>query len=103
MIEAAQAAFLVASEGERGLAVRTGFAEQTELAATVTERDELFAEQLHAHRRAIGLCHLFRQQRRHPVASHQPAHRRIALDPAQKLVFRLRQHGRSLPKESLVS
>ena len=100
VIEAAQSAFLVAAEGERGLAVRTGFAEQPGLAVGVAERDQLFAEQLHPHRRAVRLCDLFGQQRRHPVAAHQPSHRRIALDPAQQFVLGLCQHGKcsALPK-----
>ncbi len=41
--------------------MRTGFAEQPELAVTVTKRDELFAEELDSHRRAVQLHHLFGQ------------------------------------------
>ena len=93
VIEATKAAFLVAAEGERGLAMRTGFAEHPNLAVAIAERDELFSEQLQAHRSAVRLRDLFRQHRRHPVAAHQPPHRRIALDPAQQFVFGLRQHG----------
>ena len=96
VIEAAQAAFLVAAEGERSLAVRTGLAEQAELAVAVAERDELLAEKLQRCTGApSGVATCSDRQRRHPVAAHQPAHRRIALDATQQLVFRLRQHGRS--------
>src|SRR3974377_30789 len=93
MIETAAAAFLVASESKRCLAVRAEFAEQTELSLAVAERHEFFAEQLEAHRRAIAPCNLFGQKRGHPMTPHQASHRRIALDLAQQLVFRRRQHA----------
>ncbi len=99
MIEAAQAALFVASERERGFAMRTGLAEQAEFSVAVTERNELLAEQLDPHRRAVGAGNLFGQQRGHPVAPHQLAHRGFSFDTAQQLVFHRGQHARSPLKQ----
>ncbi len=63
--------------------MRTGLAEQAEFSAKVTERNELLAEQLDPHRRAVEPRNLFGQQRGHPVAPHQPAHRSFTFDTAQ--------------------
>src|SRR6516225_11128491 len=81
VIETAQAAFLVASESKRGLAVRTKLAKQTELSFAVAERHEFLAKELDAHRRTAGFCNLFGEKRRDPVTPHQSAHRRIGFDP----------------------
>ena len=95
MIEATQAAFLIAPERERSLAVRTGLAEQTDFSIAVAERNELLAEQLNPHRRAVGAGNLFGQKRGHPVPAHQAAHRSFTFDTAQQFVFLCGQHARS--------
>ena len=53
VIDAAQAAFLVAAEEQRRAAMRTIGIDQTNLALAVAEGDQVFAEQPHAQRRAI--------------------------------------------------
>ena len=52
----------------------------------VAKGDELFAEQLHAHRRAIGLGQFARHQRRHPITPQHLAHRGSRSDPGDQLV-----------------
>ena len=55
MIDAAQAAFLVAPEIQRDAAMRAEFVEQADAALAVAEGDQVLAEQADAHRRAVGL------------------------------------------------
>ena len=78
--------------------MRAVFVEHAEPALRVAEHHEALAEQLDAHRRAVGLGDLFGQARRDPVAAHDLAHRRVALDAAQQIVF-FRGHRR-LPRTS---
>src|SRR5487761_2029198 len=87
VIKATQAAFFVASKRERRLAVRTRFTEKAELSVAVAERNELLAEELNPHRRAVGPGNLFRQKRGYPVPPHQVAHRSFTIDTAQQFVF----------------
>src|SRR5216684_1316156 len=49
VIDAAQAGFLVASEPQRGTAVRTKLVDEADPAFAVAKTDELLAEQLHAY------------------------------------------------------
>ena len=91
VIEAPQAAFLVAAEGERGVAMRATLGEHAKPALAVAEYDQILAEHARAHRRGIRFRHFFRQAGRQPVAAEQLAHRRVALDAAQQVVF-LRGH-----------
>ena len=74
VVDAPQPALLVAAEEQRGAAVGTELVEQADAAAGVAERDEVLAEQAHAHGRAIGLRQLPAEQRRQPVAAHRGAH-----------------------------
>ena len=55
-------------------AVRAELVDQADLALGVAERQQLLAENLHAHLRAVRLGDLPRQQDRHPVAA-SVAHR----------------------------
>ena len=55
VIDAAQPAFLVAPEEQRGAAMRAVFVDQTDAALAVAERHEVLAEQPDAHRRTIRL------------------------------------------------
>src|SRR6185312_10211779 len=83
----------VAREIERNPAVRAEFVEQTDAALAVAEGDEVFAEQPHPYRCAIGLGNLAGQQRRHPIAPHRLAHRRARTDPGDQFVVLAWQHG----------
>ena len=55
VIDAAQAAFLVAAEEHRGAAVRAAVIEDADAALGVAEGDQLLAQELDAHRRGVGL------------------------------------------------
>jgi hypothetical protein len=74
VVRAAQATFLVATEEQRHAAMRAELVDQADAALRVAERDQLLAEDLHPHRRAVGLGHFAGEQHRHPVAAHQLAH-----------------------------
>ena len=69
MINAAQAALFVAAKKQRRAAVGAMFFEQTDSALAVAKGDQIFAEQAHAHRRAIGLGDFAGEQRWNPIAS----------------------------------
>jgi hypothetical protein len=74
VVGAPDAVFLVAAEVERSAAVRAEFVDQADLALGIAKREQLLAEDRHAHLRAIGIGDFARQQDRHPVAAHQVAH-----------------------------
>ena len=76
--------------------MRAELAEHADAPVRVAESDKILAEETHANRRSVALDELLGEQRRHPVAPHQRAHRRIALNAAEQLVFLTGQHGRSL-------
>ena len=73
--------------------MRAVFVEHADAALAVAEHDEILAEQAHLDRRAVGLGHFLRQAGRDPVAAHDLAHRRVAFDAAQQVVFLRRHHG----------
>src|SRR5262249_47812933 len=77
VIGAADAVLLVAAEIERRAAVRAELVDEADLAFAVAEGEQLLAQNLHTHRRAVGLGDLAREQNRYPVAPHQAAHRRV--------------------------
>ncbi len=95
VVQAAQAAFLVAAVDERGAPVRALLVEHADAAVAVAEHDEVLAEHARLDRRAVGLAHLLDQAHRQPVAPHQPAHRRVADDTAQQVVLLRGDHGAS--------
>src|SRR5690242_12103441 len=76
MIGTAQAAFFVAAEPERYAAMGAELVDDADAPFAVAEGDQLLAEQLHAHRRAVALRQLPVEQRRDPVAPEKLAHRR---------------------------
>jgi hypothetical protein len=96
VIEAAQAAFLVAREHQRGAAVRAEFVEHADAAFGVTEDDEAFAKQAHADRRAVRFGNLLGQAGGDPVPPHDLAHRGVAFDAAEQVVF-FGAHGAFAP------
>jgi hypothetical protein len=73
VIEAADAAFLVAAEEQRGAAMRAAMVHHADAAGTVAERNQLLAQHHEAHRRPVAL-QLGRFQGRQPVLPHQLAH-----------------------------
>ena len=93
VIEAAQAAILVAREHQRGAPVRAVFVEHADATFAVAENNEVLTEQTNLDRRAVGLRDFLGQAGGDPVPAHDLAHRRIALDAAQQVVFLLRHHG----------
>ena len=94
VIEAAQAAFFVAAQHQRGAAVRTVFVQHAKAALGIAECHEVVAERANTHRRAVVLGDFFGKAGRHPVLPHQLAHRRAVLDAAQEIVLLDCQHGR---------
>ena len=93
VVEAAQTAFLVAPEEQRGLAVRAELAEHADTPVGVAEGDEILAEEPDANRRTIALDQLLREQRRYPMSPHQPAHGGVAFDAAEQFVLFTGEHA----------
>jgi hypothetical protein len=95
VIDAADPAFLVASQEQRRAAVRAAVVHHADPACAVAKRDQLLAEQHQANRRAVG--REFRgQRRRNPVMPHQLAHHCRRADSREFPAFDLRCH-RILP------
>ena len=86
VIDAAQPAFLVAAEIERGAAVRAQFVQQADAAVGVAERDKVLAEQADAGGGTIGFGDFLGQQGRNPIAPHGIAHRRARPNPGDEFV-----------------
>ena len=84
VVQAAQAAFLVASQRERGPAVRTVFVDHAKAPLAVAKGDEVLAEQANAHRRAVRLRRLPRTCTREASAdaSARPSAHCLRLDTA---------------------
>jgi hypothetical protein len=99
VIDAAQAALLVAAEKQRRAAVRTAMVHDADAAIRVAEGNQFFAEQHQAHWRAIPF-QLGRLGRRHPVAPHQVAHDGARTDAGQLNAFAGCGHGWSLTRRS---
>jgi len=87
VIDAAQAAFLVASEIERDATMRAELLDQADAALGVAERDQVLAEQAGARRRAVGFGDLAREQRGDPIPAHGVAHRGALSHPGDKFVL----------------
>jgi hypothetical protein len=82
VIDAAQSAFLVASEKQRGAAMRAAVIHHADMALAVAEGDELFAEQHQTDRGTVG-NELGRHQCGDPVTAHQFAHDSTGADARQ--------------------
>ena len=93
VIDAAHARFFVASEEKRGTAMRAVCGQQANRAVGVAERNQVFAEQPHAHGIAVRVRQLRRQQGGHPVAPHDIAHRRPGANSGDQFVVFSFQHG----------
>ncbi len=66
--------------------MRAELVDEADPARAVAKPDELLAEQLDAHRRAIGLGHFAGQQCRDPIAPQHVAHLRSGTDTGYQLV-----------------
>src|SRR5439155_16635571 len=93
VIRAAQAAVLVAAEPERHAAMRAELLHQADAAFAVAPGDERLAEELDAHRRAVGLGYITRQHRRQPVAPEKTAHQRPGPGARQRFVVLSANHS----------
>ena len=76
--------------------MRTNVVDQANLAVRVAERDQVFAEQPHAQRSAVGLRQIGGLQDRNPIPPHQFAHGRSRADAGEKQVFGF-GHGADIP------
>jgi hypothetical protein len=94
---AAQAAFLVAPVIEVGAAMRAVRLDDADLAVGRAEGQQLLAQDPDLLGRAVALGKLLRQQRRHPEAAQEIAHRRAGSALRQKFVVRLAQHQSPSP------
>jgi len=101
VVHAPKAFPVVAAIEKAGAAMRAAVPHQANRPGRHAERDEIFAQQAHAQRRAVTLRQLAGQGGRHPVLAHQLAHRSSAPDPTQELVVFATQHGVFLSTESL--
>ena len=99
VIDAAQPALLVASEEERDAPVRAELVEESDAAVRVSKRHQVFAQELDAHGRTIGLRKLRREQRRDPVTAHGVSHRRSGTNAGDELVLFVCQHGALLCRD----
>ncbi len=71
MIGAAQAIFLIAADPKRGAAMGAELVDQRIAPRGIAPSQQPFAEELHAHRRAVRLGQFAREQRRDPIAAEQ--------------------------------
>lgn len=94
VVDAPQAAFLVASEPQIDQPVGAIAVEQTQAAVGVFEGDQVLAQHAHPHWRAIRRRQFFRQQHRHPEPPHQVAHQRAGTHAGQVFVVLFCEHRR---------
>ena len=92
VVEAAQAALLVAPEHERRATVRAILAEHADAPVAVAKDDEVLAEHPRAHGLAVGFAHFLDEADGLPMPAHELPHRRVAFDTAQQLVLFPSQH-----------
>jgi hypothetical protein len=86
VIDAAQAAFLVARQGQRCLAVRAALVDDAHAAVRRAKGDEVDAQQAHAERPPPGLELAGRDGGQPVVLPDHLAHRRAVLDAGQQVV-----------------
>jgi hypothetical protein len=91
VIDAAQSALLVASEKQRGAAMRTTVIENADPPRAVAKGDQFLTEQHQPQRIAIRR-QLQRKTGGQPVLPHQITHWRAGPDAGQQFVFSARGH-----------
>jgi hypothetical protein len=87
MVDAANAALLIATEVKRGAAVRTVSLDDADFVVGVAKGDQILAEQAQANGRAIWIGQLVTQHRGQPEAAKQFAHRRSRPDTTREFVI----------------
>jgi hypothetical protein len=92
VVNAAQAALLVAAEEKVGAAMCTRGLDQPDATLRVAERDQALAHHLHADRRTVRFRQLARQRHRQPEAPEVLAHRAAGTGAHQQLVLCAAQH-----------
>ena len=95
VIDAADAAFLVAAEPEIGAAMRAILVDDADHAAGVAEGEQFLAHDDDLFRRAVGLRQFRGQQHRHPEPAQQFAHSRPRTALGQELVVFGAEHRAS--------
>ena len=93
VIDAADAAFLIAAEPEIGAAVRAILVDDTDHAARVAERQQLLAHHDDLFRRPVGFRQFLGQQHRQPEPAQQLAHRRAGAAFGQESIVLCAEHG----------
>src|SRR5439155_6675797 len=95
VIQAAQAALLIAAEHQRSTAVRTVLVHHTDTPIAVAKDHEVFAKGTRLDRRAARLGDLPYQAYGRPIPSHELPHGGFTLHQTQQFVFFLGHHGNS--------
>src|SRR5262245_17175697 len=90
VVDTAQATLFIAAKKQRYPPMRTVLLEKPDTTGRVTKGYQVFAQQLDAHRWAIGFRHLPREQRRHPVPAHGLSHRHARTNTRDQFVFFVR-------------
>ena len=67
--------------------MRAHVIDEADFAVGITKRDEIFAEQSHAQRRAVGFWEVGGLQGGNPVLAEEIAHRSARSDARQEFVF----------------
>jgi hypothetical protein len=97
MIGAAQAAPFVAAVVEIGAAMRTVRLDDADATVAVAERQQVFTEDLDLLLRAVALGQFLGEQRRHPEAAQQVAHRRARPAAGQEFIVLATEHQSPRP------
>jgi hypothetical protein len=92
VIDAADAAFLIAAEPEIGAAVRTILIDHPDHAARVAEREQFLAHHDDLLRRTVGFRQFLGQQHRQPEPAQQLAHCGAATAFGQEFVVLCAEH-----------
>ena len=87
MVQTAKAALLVAPKNERSPAVGTQLIKRADATFSVTEHNNVLAQQANAQWRAIGFGHFLDHAGRHPVLPHQLPHRGFTFHTTKQIIL----------------
>jgi hypothetical protein len=93
VVDAAQAAFLVAPEEQGCAPMGAELLEEPDAALGVAEGHEILAQELHPDGRTVGRGQFPGEQRRDPVAPQRVPHGCAGANASDELVFFVGQHG----------
>src|SRR5438552_32729 len=96
VVDAADAALLVAAEEEVGASMGADGLDETDAVVAVAKRNELFTENRDAHRRPVTFRDLAREEHRDPEPAEQLSHGRLGPGPREQLVVFRAEHPRLL-------